>query len=127
MYDITDPATLYDLEDWMTDAYSKTSGDTTIIYALIGNKLDKSDSCLNSGRTFSAKYGIPEKLQFKISAAKESRESIRDILKVLAREIYTVQMNKEPEEESIGDGTILISPEKEAGSLEQEKRKCCEC
>ena len=62
VYDITNPASLYDLEDWMTDAYHKTGEDSTITYSLIGNKRDQMDSDLglNDGKLFCTRHDISE-------------------------------------------------------------------
>lgn len=127
MYDLTDPTSLYDLEDWVTDANNKTCGDDIITYALIGNKLDEHSTCdigENSGRTFCARHAIPEKLQFQTSAAKESSESLLNIFEVLAREIYTVQMNKEPEESRSTEASLLISDKE---TVTAKRRGCSRC
>ena len=130
IYDLTDPTSLYDLEDWITDVYNKTGGESAITYALIGNKLDQYNACdigANSGTTFSARHSIPEKLQFQTSASKDSSESLLNIFEVLAREIYTAQMSKEPEESRSGgfEASLLVS---DRGITDmREKRGCSKC
>ena len=110
LYDLTDPTSLYDLEDWVTDAYTKTSGDDSICYMLIGNKLDLAVTQISdAGKNFSARHGIPEKLQFRISAISESKENLFRIFELLAREIYILQKSREPEEKASPDeGTIQL-------------------
>lgn len=131
IYDLTDPTSLYDLEDWITDAYNKTCGDNAITYALIGNKLDQYNACdlgANSGITFSARHAIPEKLQFQTSAFKDSSESLLDIFETLAREIYTMQMSKEPEESRSGETSLLVSDRGHPGITDmRERRGCSKC
>jgi GTPase SAR1 family protein len=130
IYDLTDPTSLYDLEDWMTDSYSKTSGDGDIVYTLIGNKLDQYNACdvgANSGKTFCARHAIPEKLQFQTSAFKDSRESLLSIFEVLAREIYTMQMDKEPVDSQSSSRTLLLIPEEEVHTATDTGKKGCYC
>ena len=76
VYDITNPTSLYDLEDWMTDAYHKTGEDSTINYLLTHRKHKISDGLRSGGKLFSTRHDISEKLQFKLSAVNESKESL---------------------------------------------------
>ena len=40
IYDISNLTSLYDLEEWISDAHQKTAEDPGITYAMIGNKGD---------------------------------------------------------------------------------------
>ena len=127
MYDITNPASLYDLEDWMTDAYHKTGEDSTITYSLIGNKRDQMDSVLglNDGKLFCTRHDISENLQFKLSAVDESEESLHVIFETLAREIFAVQMNREPDD--IGRSQLMLLSNEAVDSPKGGGRKACTC
>ena len=125
LYDLTDPTSLYDLEDWITDAYNKTSGEHSICYMLIGNKLDLAVTQISdAGKSFGARHGIPEKLQFRTSAIGESKENLFRMFELLAREIYIMQKNREPEEvkASPDEGTVHLDSENAPNSS-----RCSNC
>lgn len=124
MYDLTKPPSLDDLEDWTADAHYKTASDTTITYALIGTRLDKieDESCLRRASIFGLRHEIPEELQFKVSAVNESRESLLEAFRTLARSIYTTKMNRDPEDLHESGRSLVVSTE----HTDSEKR-CFKC
>ena len=125
MYDVTNPSSLDDLEDWTTDAHHKTAGDSSITYTLIGNKVDRiqDETCLLRANVFGLKHEIPEKLQFKISAANNSEESLKEIFKTVASNIYATQTNRDPEEYYESGKSLIISEE----HTDSGGKKCSKC
>lgn len=124
VYDLTDPTSLYDLEDWMRDAYNKVPEDVAINYILIGNKLDRINNGIESHddeRCFAERHNIPEALQFKIAASEESTESLRAIFQTIALSIHTTQ---ESETHTITETVTLVEEEAESTS---ERKGCFSC
>lgn len=129
VYDLNNPSTLDDLEEWMIDAQSKTSEDPSITYMLVGNKRDKlqvGDPGNSSRRAevFGLKYAIPNSLQFKISAASDSLESLRENFKTFAQRVYSAQTMREPEEEEGREtgASLLVSDQHKT-----QKKSCQKC
>lgn len=95
VYDVTNPTSLYDLEDWMVDAYSKTAEDSTITYTIIGTRLDKVEETGTESsdcKHFCERFGIPEYLQFRVSDLSEGlHQSLMEIFKTLAQTIHVTQ------------------------------------
>ncbi len=122
VYDVTNLTSLYDLEEWISDAQQKTAEDPGITYTMIGNKADLAefDSISNEGKMFGARHGILESLQFRISTQRESSETLKDIFKTVAERIYTV--HTEAKQETRTELSISITnPPKVA------EKKCFNC
>ena len=107
VYDITNPTSLYDLEDWMTDAYHKTGEDSTITYSLIGNKVDQMDSISKEEQHFCEEYGIPKSLQFKADASSESVQTLYGFFQTMAFSIHAKQCKRSSRLDS--EPTILVT------------------
>jgi GTPase SAR1 family protein len=135
VHDLTDPTTLYDLEDWMTDAYNKVPEGSVIDYVLIGNKLDEVGTgmdleSLDDGKCFAERHNIPEELQYKIAAEEDTKESLRAIFKTIALHIHTTQtVIVEDQESSIEAGTpsIVLTEHKETEDPQKEGNGCFRC
>lgn len=125
MYDITDHASLISLEEWITEMQGKTSSSANLTYCVIGNKLDQTvdeKDLLTQGKYIGERLEIPEHLYFKISTAKETKQSLRNMLKVLAHAIHTARSSKaDPDNSRDTESVNLISH----GSDYKKMRKCC--
>jgi len=124
VYDLTDPTSVDDLEEWISDAANKTREDPDITYVLIGNKRDAvvEDAISNAGEMFSLKHGISEHLQFKVSALTDSLDYLKDIFMTIAQNIYATQTNNNPENttgNTVEEPLILSSNRK--------KKQCYKC
>lgn len=126
VYDVTEPTSLYDLEDWMTDAYNKVPDGAIIDYALIGNKLDQAGTGMDpesfdDGKCFAERHNIPEALQFKIAASNDSVESLRAVFKTVALHIHKTQTHALENHDS--DNVVLV----EETEIPLDQGKGCAC
>lgn len=126
MYDMTNLASLYDLEEWISDAHQKTAEDPAITYIMIGNKADvvDLDTSNNEGKMFGARHGVVEELQFRISAEKENSGSLHDILKTVAQKIYVAQVTEESVDK---EPQIVLTMSSKNSPAENRKSQCTKC
>lgn len=125
IYDLTQSSTINGLEEWTSDAYSKTADDPSITYALVGNKADKPHDEMSKLRAdiFVAKHSIPEVLHFKVSAVSDSTEALEEVFRTLARNIHAKQINRDPDGPYDSGASLIISDEHTDGG----KRSCFSC
>lgn len=136
VYDLSDLSSFTDLEEWVKESRDKTF-DPSVKYALIGNKLDRVESeettqtageatqMRKAGEEFAARYGIPETLQFKLSAKRESRQSLQQVFQVIAQVIHGAQTGSEINMTvKLSDD---VSDEKQSGDSAGEKKHCYKC
>lgn len=109
MYDITHPVSLYNLEEWATEAEGRSTVDN-VVYTMIGNRLDQIDdkNDLHEGRIFRERFDIPEDLHFMISVNNETTHNLRQIFKVLAHAIHDAQKGRQEERKS-SETTIQLT------------------
>ena len=125
MYDLTQSSTINALEEWTSDAYSKTANDPSMTYALVGNKSDKpqDENSKLRAEVFMAKHSIPEELHFKVSAVSDSEETLDEVFRTLARNIHAKQKNRDPNDPYDSGASLIVSAE----NSESEKQRCFSC